>query len=107
MSSKLIVCFLVILFLVQAQVTDWVKNQGKSQQYSELRYLTGFGVARVDKNTDKGQATQYASDYAKKNLIEKIRVMVSSDVVSKSEETEKKYSTYFTSAVQSTASMEL
>lgn len=107
MLSRILICTLAFPLFLQAQVPDWVKNQGKSTKYSELRYLTGFGVARVDKNTDRGQAGQYASDYAKKNLIEKIRVNVSSNVVSKNEETEKKYSTYFSSAVQSTASMDL
>ena len=107
MSSRTLICLVTIPLLLQAQVPDWVKNQGKSVQYSDLRYLTGFGVARVDKNTDQGKADQMAADYAKKNLIEKIRVNVSSNVVSKSEETEKKYSTYFSSAVQSTASMDL
>jgi hypothetical protein len=107
MCSKILICLLALPLVLQAQVPDWVKNQGKSEKYSELRYLTGFGVAKVDKNNDKAQASQYASDYAKKNLIEKIRVSVSSNVLSKSEESEKKYSTYFSSAVQSTASMDL
>lgn len=107
MSPKYLICLLALPLLVQAQVPDWVKNQGKGEKYPESRYLTGFGVAKVDKNTDKAQASQFASDYAKKNLIEKIRVNVSSNVVSKNEETEKKYSTYFSSAVQSTATMDL
>ena len=92
---------------VSAEVPDWVKNQGKSMKYDELRYLTGFGLAKLDKNGDKAEATQLASDYAKKNLIEKVRVSVSSRVVSGSEEAEKKYSTYFSTAIQSSASMDL
>ncbi|HEY6951842.1 MAG TPA: hypothetical protein VI758_05510 [Bacteroidota bacterium] len=107
MFSRIVtVLFLVPLF-VHAEVPDWVKNQGKSAKYSELRYLTGFGMAKLDKNGNKADVTQLASDYAKKNLIEKIRVNVSSNVVSKSEESEKKYSTYFSSAIQSTASLDL
>lgn len=103
------VIFIVLLmpFVLQAEVPDWVKSQGKSAKYSELRYLTGFGMARIDKNGNKADASQLASDNAKKNLIEKIRVTVSSNVISKNEETEKKYSTYFSTAVQSTASMDL
>ena len=38
---------------VSAEVPDWVKNQGKSMKYDELRYLTGFGLAKLDKNGDK------------------------------------------------------
>ena len=69
MSPKYLICLLALPLLVQAQVPDWVKNQGKGEKYPESRYLTGFGVAKVDKNTDKAQASQFASDYAKKNLI--------------------------------------
>jgi hypothetical protein len=107
MSFKYLIVMVLIPLFLRAEVPDWVKNQGKSTKFSELRYLTGFGMAKVDKSSDKAQATQFASDYAKKNLIEKIRVNVSSNVVSKSEESEKKYSTYFSSAVQSTASLDL
>ncbi len=107
MVKRYCVCLLLLPLVSYAQVPDWVTNQGKSASVPESRYLTGFGVAKIDKNGDKGQASQMASDYAKKNLIEKIRVTVSSNVVSKNEETEKKYSTYFSSAVQSTASMDL
>ncbi len=107
MVKRYLLCLLVVPVLLYAQVPDWVTNQGKSAKFPDSRYLIGFGVAKIDKNGDKGQASQMASDYAKKNLIEKIRVNVSSNVVSKNEETEKKYSTYFSSAVQSTASMEL
>ena len=107
MVTRTVVCLFVFPLLLQAQKPDWVKNLGKSEQYNELRYLTGFGMAKVDKSVDQAQARQFASDYAKKNLIEKIRVNVSSNVVSKNEESEKKYSTYFSSAVQSTATMDL
>ncbi len=107
MLAKNLVLVLLIPLFLQAEVPDWVKNQGKSAKYSELRYLTGFGMAKVDKSGNKADATQLASDNARKNLIEKIRVNVSSNVVSKNEETEKKYSTYFSTAVQSTASMDL
>jgi hypothetical protein len=101
----------ILLFLFPvvlcAQIPDWVKNQGKSAKYSGLGFLTGFGMAKLEKNGNKADATQFASDNAKKNLIEKIRVNVASNVISKNEETEKKYSTYFSTAVQSTASMDL
>ncbi len=107
MSKRYVLFLLLLPLCLYAQVPDWVTNQGRSAQFPDSRYLTGFGVAKIDKGGDKGQASQMASDYAKKNLIEKIRVSVSSNVVSKNEETEKKYSTYFSSAVQSTASMEL
>jgi hypothetical protein len=107
MYSKILICLFALPLFLHAETPDWVKNQGKSAKYSELRYLTGFGMAKLEKNGNKAEIAQLASDYAKKNLIEKIRVKVSSDVVSKNEETEKKYSTYFSSAVQSTASMDL
>ncbi len=90
MLAKNLVLVLLIPLFLYAEVPDWVKNQGKSAKYSELRYLTGFGMAKVDKSGNKADATQLASDNAKKNLIEKIRVNVSSNVVSKNEETEKK-----------------
>jgi hypothetical protein len=107
MYSKILICLLALPLFLMAETPDWVKNQGKSATYNELHYLTGFGMAKLEKNGNKAEVSQQASDYAKKNLIEKIRVNVSSNVVSKNEETEKKYSTYFSSAVQSTASMDL
>ncbi len=107
MYSKILICLFALPLFLQAEIPDWVKNQGRSATYSELRYLTGFGMAKLEKNGNKAEVRQLASDYAKKNLIEKIRVSVSSNVVSKNEETEKKYLTYFSSAVQSTASMDL
>ena len=107
MYSRILICLLTLPLFLQAETPDWVKNQGKSTTYSEMRYLTGFGMAKLEKNGNKADVGQRASDYAKKNLIEKIRVNVSSNVISKNEESEKKYSTYFSSAVQSTASMDL
>jgi hypothetical protein len=107
MRTKLIALIIAVPLVLRAEVPDWVKNQGKSLKYNELRYLTGFGMAKVEKGGNRADATQLASDNARKNLIEKIRVTVSSNVVSRNEETEKKYSTYFSTAVQSTASMEL
>jgi hypothetical protein len=107
MYSKILICLFALPLFLLAETPDWVKNQGKSAKYSELRYLTGFGMAKLEKNGNKADVSQFASDYAKKNLIEKIRVSVSSNVVSKNEETEKKYATYFSAAVQSTASLDL
>jgi hypothetical protein len=107
MFTKTLAILVVLPLLLYAEVPDWVKNQGKSLKYNELRYLTGFGMAKLEKNSNRAEATQSASDNAKKNLIEKVRVSVSSNVLSKSEETEKKYSSYFASAVQSSASMDL
>ncbi len=107
MPGKAFIVLMLLPLALFAEVPDWVKNQGKSATYTELRYLTGFGIAKLDKNGNRADATQLASDNARKNLIEKIRVNVSSNVVSKNEETEKKYATYFSTAVQSTASMDL
>ena len=107
MLAKTLIVIILLPITLSAEIPDWVKNQGVSAHYSTLRYLTGFGMAKLDKNGNRADAVQLASDYAKKNLIEKIRVNVSSNVVSKNEETEKKYSTYFSAAVQSTASMDL
>ena len=107
MGSKTLAILLALPLMLAAEVPDWVKNQGKSLKYNDMQYLTGFGMAKVEKGGNRADATQLASDNARKNLIEKVRVTVSSNVVSKSEETEKKYSSYFSSAVQTSASMDL
>ncbi len=98
----------IIFFLpVLAGTPDWVINNGKSKQISDLEYLSGFGMAVLTDNTSKAECFQLALDNAKKSLIEQIFVRVHSIAISKTAELENQTSSYFSVATQSTSSLEL
>lgn len=65
---------------------DWVSNQGISSKYPPVIYLTGFGLCRIDASNDKAKALQIASDNAKANLSQKLRVSIQSILATKTEE---------------------
>ena len=92
---------------VHAQTPDWVKGQGKSPQYSETIFLTGYGVATTDNGVARTQAEESAIANARKNLVEKIRINIQSVTSSKTEEVGDQYSSFFASAVQSTSSLDI
>lgn len=102
-----IVLISVIVCQLNAQIPEWVKNQGRSVKYPSAQFLTGYGVSfrsdRMDLNDTRGRAV----DNARKNLIEKIRVKIQSVSTSKSEETGESYSSLFSSAVHSTSDLEI
>ncbi len=98
-----------ILFVLStlSGTPEWVKNQGRSSQFPETIYLTGYGIGTVANGVTKEQAEEMAVENARKNLIEKIRVTIQSVTSSKLEELGDKYSSLFSSAVQSTSNLEI
>jgi hypothetical protein len=105
---RLLIFSVMVLFAnVTAQTPDWVTNQGKSAKYPAAFYLTGYGISAVKNDAQKEEAKDIAVGNARKNIVEKIRVNIQSTVQSKSEETGDKYSSFFSSATQSTSNLEI
>ena len=100
--------FAILIFVSSfAQTPDWVTNQGKSSKYPETFFITGYGVATTENGVKKIEAEQVAINNARKNLIEKIKINIQSVTNAKTEEIGDKYSSFFSSAIQSTASLEI
>jgi hypothetical protein len=89
------------------QTPDWVTGQGRTAQYPETTFLTGYGVATVGGEITRDRAGESAVAAARRNLIEKVRVSIQSVTSSRTEEQGAQYSSYFASAVQSTAGLEI
>jgi hypothetical protein len=100
-------CYIFLFIHLSAQIPDWVKNQGKSSEYPNSIYMTGYGLSATKNDTQKEEAKYIAIGHAQKNLIEKIRVNIQSIVASKTEENGDKFSSFFTSATQSTSNLEI
>lgn len=101
---------LIISFIVcqlNAQIPEWVKNQGKTLKFPPNQFLTGYGVSYIKEHSDQADARDRAVSNARKNLIEKIRVKIQSVSTTKSEEVGDRYSSLFSSAVQSTSDLEI
>lgn len=101
------ICFFVICGRLFAQTPDWVNDQGKSANYPQSHFLTGYGVGGAKNNAGKENLKNITISNARKNLIEKVRVSIQSTVASKSEETGDNYSSFFSSATQSTSNLEI
>lgn len=85
MLKTLITAFILIqvtTFVSAQEKPDWVENKGFSPWISENDYVTGFGIAVLNKKDDPAKAKQFAEENAKKNLTEKIRVHVKSKTLS-------------------------
>ncbi len=98
---------LLLASLLYGDIPDWVKSQGKSAQYPSDQYLTGYGMATNVQPKEKDKGTETAVSYARKNLSEKVRVNIQSIIATKSEETGDAFSSFFSSATQSTSSLEV
>ena len=108
MTMKHIIFVLVtVSSLAFAQKPDWVRNYGKTPIYPDQLYLLGFGISKVSRENDRAQSLQKAVESAKGNLIQSIRVKLQSSVGSVTEERNQKVSSYFSSATQSTSSLEV
>ncbi len=105
--KQTIFILLTLSSLALAQKPDWVRNYGKSSTYPDQLYLLGFGMSKVSGENDRSQSLQRAVETAKGNLIQSIRVKLQSSVGSVTEERNQKVSSYFTSATQSTSSLEI
>jgi hypothetical protein len=92
---------------LSGQTPDWVTGQGRTAQYPESTFLTGYGVATVGGEITRDRAGESAVAAARKNLIEKVRVSIQTVTSARTEEQGAEYSSYFASAVQSTASLEI
>ncbi|MEX2088194.1 MAG: LPP20 family lipoprotein, partial [Bacteroidota bacterium] len=89
------------------QAPEWVKNYGKSSQYPDQRYLTGFGISKVTKELDREKSLQRSTDAARAHLVQTIRVRIQATVGSTTVEQNQKVSSYFSSALQASTSLEL
>ena len=65
---------------------DWVDNLGYSKNHPDSLYLTGFGLAQQSNHLDKTKCLQFAQEAAKRNLIERIRVTINSELLVQIEE---------------------
>ncbi|MGD0337701.1 MAG: DUF4384 domain-containing protein [Bacteroidota bacterium] len=92
---------------IAAETPEWVKNLGKSVRYPEQLYITGFGMAKLDKEENQAQCLQLAVDRARKTLIEKIRVRVQSVASSETKEINEKIGSYYTNVIQTSSNLEL
>ncbi len=89
------------------ETPDWVKNYGKSARYPDAMYLTGFGMDKLGKDKDRAKSMQRATESAKGNLIQRVRVSIQSTVGSQVIEKGQAISSYFSSATQSSSSLEI
>jgi hypothetical protein len=64
------------LFQLQARQPDWVTGLGKSVQYPESRYFTGFGISFSNDKTPFGEKIEQAKNSAKSSLVESMQVRV-------------------------------
>ncbi|HCA78698.1 MAG TPA: hypothetical protein DEP53_03085 [Bacteroidetes bacterium] len=90
-----------------AQKPDWVKEYGKSISYPEQLYLTGFGMHKVTGGIDRATSLRKATESARGNLIQSVRVSLQSTSGMIVEERNQRISSYFSSATQATSSMEI
>jgi len=93
--------------LLHAQTPDWVTGQGKTPRFPEVVYLTGYGLATVGGDVSRDRAGEAALAAARKNLVEKVRVSIQTVTSSRTEEQGAKYSSFFSSAVQSTSGLDI
>jgi len=104
-KAQFLITILLLPIITFSKSPDWIGNLGKSTTYSTVVYLTGFGMASF--NVTEDECLQQAQDNASKNLIEGIRVSIRSEATTRMEETDAQLSSYFSSAVQSTSSLEV
>ena len=105
-QNWVILSCVTVVFSCFADTPDWVKNQGRSARFPDELYLTGYGMAKL---TDKDMANcqKLSQDNAKANLVQKVRVTIQSTVLSRAEEKSGTYAEYFSSAVQSSSTLNL
>lgn len=102
--------FVLALFLAfsraaLAQLPDWAQSYGSTLPFPRTTHLTGFGMATVENS--EGNALDHAKAQAASDLIKKIQVTVSSDMISVSKEMDGKFSSSLTSVVQSVSALQI
>lgn len=105
MITKL--ALLLLFSLAFGDSPDWVKNYGKSARHPDGLSLTGFGMDKLGKDKDRAKSMQRASESAKGNLVQRVRVSIQSTVDSKVEESGPTISSYFSTATKATSSLEI
>ncbi|MCS7012785.1 MAG: LPP20 family lipoprotein [Chloroherpetonaceae bacterium] len=88
-----------------AQLPEWAQSYGSNIPFSRSTHLTGFGMAMLA--GAESVALENAKAQAASDLIKKIQVTVSSDMVSISQEIDGKFSSSLTSVVQSVSALQL
>lgn len=107
-----LLCISISIFVVTegfAQTTKpvWASSYGSSTTFQPTAYYTGFGMISVSNNVPLEQAISEAEASSRQDLIQKIRVQVSSLSASLLEETNDSYSSQFLSATETRSSLEL
>ncbi len=98
---------LIQLFVLLIITPEWVNQFGDSPAHPSEVYLTGFGMAVVDEETDRAEARRIAVDNATSNLIRSLRVSVESSVHFEEVEDNDEYSQYFSSVTRTSSSLDV
>ncbi len=99
--------FIVSFTFAFAVVPDWVKKHGESVEHPKEIFLTGFGIAKVSASSGIENAKQFATDIAKREMTEKVRVSVQNTISTAMQETQEKLLSYFSTVTQSSSQMEI
>ncbi len=107
--KKYIIFFLVTLITISVfgGSPDWVQNFGKSIKYPDEMYLTGFGIAALNKNKNKTQCMDISVQNAQKELMNKIYLDIKSNAAMRIKEGNNVYSEFYTSVTKSTSHLKL
>ncbi|MBM4165711.1 MAG: DUF4384 domain-containing protein [Ignavibacteria bacterium] len=89
------------------ELPEWVTKHGKSVTYPERLYLTGFSLKKYADADEQNDAFTKVKEDAKRILTEKVRVSIRSKVSSLVEESNNKLVQFFSTATQTTTSLEL
>ena len=90
-----------------AQTPDWVEGNGQCSRYPAQTYLVGFGASKQADSQNMSETIQAALSVARKNLIERVRVTVSSSATSRVEETDRSLMKSFGSLTNTSSCLEL
>jgi len=107
MNRTLLAALLLTPALASAAAPQWVLSDGRSSDYPEGAYFTGFGEAMLGPDADTAKCAELAWDNAKRNLIQAIQVTVKSVARSKAEEAAGQYSEYASAVTESVSSLDL
>lgn len=88
-------------FLLFGGSPDWVYNFGKSDKFPKEIYLTGFGIAALNKDHNETNCMEVSVQNAQKELINKIFVTIKSYTETRIEEKDEEYSQFYTSVTNS------
>jgi hypothetical protein len=90
-----------------ASPPDWVRSEGKTADYPEARFFTGFGEAMLGPDKDEAGCKELAGDGAKRHLIQGVQVTVKAEGRSKSEETNGNLAEYVSAVTESVSTLDI